>query len=187
MEYVRISDTKMKLTLTDEDMKKHGVDVSALNTDTTARRRVLWALLDEAKKKTGIDASRSRTLIEAFPGRRGGCELFVTLLDANMAVHTACYRFKDVALARMAAKRIPRPSTQKDSALYILTGGEVVLMIVLPEKGETRALTAYSFLEEYGQREKSPCFSAYAKEYGTCLYEKDAVGRLSEEKENFSV
>ena len=187
MEYVRISENKVKLSLTEEDMKKYGVDVAALTSDTTARRRVLWTLLDETKKKTGVDAGGSRTLVEAFPGRRGGCELFVTLIDVKTAVHTACYRFESVASARMAAKRLAPYFSEKDASLYALSGGETVLLLPLSARGEARALTPYSFLEEYGRREKSPYFSAYVKEYGVCLYERDAVSRLCAEKTDFSV
>ena len=186
MEYVRISESKMKLSLTEEDTKKYGVDVAALTSDTTARRRVLWTLLDEAKKKTGVDAGGSRTLVEAFPGRRGGCELFVTLVDVKTALHTACYRFESVAAARMAAKRLSSDAW-KDASLYALSGGETVLLLPLSSRGDVRVLTPYSFLEEYGKREKSPYFSAYVKEYGVCLYERDAVSRLCEEKTDFSV
>ena len=188
MECVRIGAGKLKLTLSDEDMKKYGVDVSALNEDTTARRRLLWTLLDEAKKKTGINTAGARTLVEAFPGRRGGCELFVTLLDGAREVHNVCYRFGSIRTARTAARRMKREEADKESAaLYVIDGKEAVLALALPERGAGRLLTPYSFLEEYGKREKSLYFHAYAKEYGTCVYERDAIARLCEEEDDFSV
>ncbi len=188
MECVRIGDGKLKLTLTDEDMKKYGVDVNLLTEDTTARRRILWTLLDEAKRKTGIDPVKGSTLVEAFPGRRGGCELFVTLLERKAELHNACYRFGSIDAARAAAKSCRElPEEKKSAALYVIGANEAVLTLPLPERGGGRLLSPYSFLEEYGKKEKNVYFCAYVKEYGTCIYESDAITRLCEESDNFSV
>lgn len=188
MEFVRISDNKIKLTLNDADMKKYGVTEKELNADTTERRRILWTLLDEAKQKTGIDAASAKTLVEAFPGRHGGCELFVTLLRGKNEIHTACYRFRDLTLAHRAVEKLSeRRTIEKNSSLYALKDGEVVLILTIAERGNARMLSKYSFLEEYGEREKSDLYSAYVKEYGTCVYEGGAVERLIREKNDFSV
>lgn len=188
MEIIRISDTRVKLSLDEEDMKKYGIAVEDMSADTTARRRILWTLLDEAKKRTGVDAAGMKTLIEAFPGKRGGCEVFVTVASGKRELHTACYRFADMRAARAAARVLDGALGEwEKSALYTLASGDIILCISLPrEKGICRD-TAYGFLEEYGKREKSPHFSAYAKEYGACLYERDAISRLCEENENYSV
>ena len=188
MEFVRISDSKMKMTLTDADMKKYGVTEKDLNTDTTARRRMLWTLLDEAKQKTGLDAASVRTLVEAFPGRHGGCELFVTLLREGSDLHTVCYRFRDITRARLAAEKLKAAyAEEENAALYTLKDGEAVLVFPVCEKGNARTLSKHSFLEEYGEREASPLFPAYIKEYGSCLYETHAFRRLVKEKNDFSV
>ena len=156
MEFVRISDKKMKLTLTEEELRRYGVAVEELSADTAARRKMLWTLLDEAKKETGIDAVRAKTLVEVFPGRRGGCEVFVTLLSGKREVHTACYRFASIERARETARRLVDALPEAEgAALYALSDGEVLLSLPLPEREEKRAPTPYSFLSEYGKREKS--------------------------------
>lgn len=188
MDFVRISDSKVKLSLTDADMKKYGVTEKDLGADTTARRRILWTLLDEAKQKTGIDAVGAKTLVEAFPGRHGGCELFITLLREKNEVHTVCYRFKDVARARLVAKKLAKTYAEEEkAALYTLKEGDAVLILPVCERGNARTLSPHSFLEEYGEREKNPLFYAYAKEYGTCLYEERAIWRLVQENNDFAV
>lgn len=188
MEIIRISDSKMKLSLDGEDMKKYGISVEELSRDTTARRRILWTLLDEAKRETGLDAAGKKTVVEAFPGRRGGCEVFVSIEPGKREVHTLSYRFADMRAARTAATAVGELIGEKEeSTLYVLGSGEVVLTLSVTKSGETRGANSYSFLEEYGKKEKNPYFPAYAREYGACLYERDAILHLCEEKENFSV
>lgn len=188
MDFVRISDTKIKLTLTEGDMKKYGIAEGDLDADTTARRRILWTLLDEVKHKTGVDAAGAKTLVEAFPGRHGGCELFITLLRGKGEVHSACYRFGSIKEAALAAEKLYREKgREEECALYTLDGGESILVLPVTERANARTLSPYSFLEEYGKREKSPLFCAYIKEYGTCIYERDALFRLVTEKNDFAV
>ena len=187
MEFIRIGENKIKISLSEGDMQKYGIQREALEKDTTTRRRALWTLLDEVKRETGLDAVSGRTLIEAFPGKKTGCEIFVSVLAKSKEVHTALYRFHDIASLRAAAEKLDR--TQKEDAqasLYALQDGEYLLALRLPVTCGT-VPTPYSFLEEYGTREKNSMFHAYAKEYGVCLYSDSAIARILAEKENFSV
>ena len=43
-----------------------------------ATRSAFWRILDRAKKQTGFDAARDRVLIQVFPRKSGGCEMYVT-------------------------------------------------------------------------------------------------------------
>ena len=188
MEFVRLGEGKMKLTLTEDEVRDYGVDAAALVRDSSLARRTILSLLDDVKDKTGFDAHGKRTLVEAFPGRRGGCELFVTLLKEKKSLHTACYRFPSIDLARRAARSLaPLPDTEEGASLYALAGGEVLLAIPLLERENTRAFTPYAVLEEYGKREKNGLFRTYASEYGTCLYGSRALAKLREKNEDFSV
>lgn len=187
MEFVRIGEGKMKLTLTEEEARRHGVDAAALAKDEAQVRRTVLALLESIKEETGFDAHGKKTLVEAFPGRRGGCELFVTLLKEKRSVHTACYRFPSIALARRAARSLAPTSVSEETSLYALSNGEVLLSLRVAEHENGRAFTPYTVLEEYGKREKNALLSAYACEYGTCLYEKNALPLLKEQSEDFSV
>ena len=187
MEFIRIGENKIKLSLSEGDMQKYGIQREALEKDTTARRRALWTLLDEVKRETGIDAVAGRTVIEAFPGKKTGCEIFVTVLAKCQEIHTALYRFEGTAPLRAAVEKLEAAEKEEiPSSLYALFDGEYLLALRLPGmSGNTP--TPYSFLEEYGVREKSSTFHAYAKEYGVCLYPTSAISRILSEKENFSV
>ena len=97
MEIIRIGNDKLKLILTDGDLKKYSLKTERLDYDNTETRRVLWQILDEAKKETGFDAAAERTLVQAYPGRRGGCEIYVTRLIRPTGCHgrEEVYRFED--------------------------------------------------------------------------------------------
>lgn len=188
MDIVRISNSKLKLTLDDGDMEKYGIKKETLSSDTTTRRRALWTLLDEAKRKTGIDAAGKRTLLEAFPGRCGGCEIFVTLLSERKEKHTVLYRFFDLEHLRSAAEKLNvLCAEKKKSALYRAADGSYHLALCLPEGENRQTPSPYSFLDEYGSLEKNGLSLAYIREYGTCVYPLDAITRLVTEKDNFSV
>ena len=181
MEIIRITEGKLKLTLTAGEMQKYGVSSALVKEDPAAARRALMPLFERLKGETGFDARGEKTLIEAFGDKRGGCELFVTLLPQKRRLHTACDRFPSLATARRAVTGLSLSREEDGGAsLYALGEGEVLLVLPVGEGEGVRTFTPRTLLEEYGEREKSPLFHAYAKEYGTCLYGERAVSRLKE-------
>jgi negative regulator of genetic competence, sporulation and motility len=89
---------------------------------------------------------------------------------------------------REAAEKLDTLGVEKQkSALYLSEDGSYLLVLPLAERENGRTPSPYSFLNEYGRREKNDFFLAYIKEYGTTVYPDDAIARLLREKENFSV
>ena len=66
----------LKILLTEEDLRAFGLTFEGLDYDNEGTRSALHRLLDEAKRRTGFDASGS-LLIEALPVD-GGCLLLLT-------------------------------------------------------------------------------------------------------------
>ena len=78
MDYIRISDTKIKVTLSQADLDRY---VAEGEHDRLAGSHgTLRAILREIRRKTGFDATGERVLMQMFPSSDGGCELFVTRL-----------------------------------------------------------------------------------------------------------
>lgn len=75
------SGDKIMVELTDSDMKSLDITYEDMDYGNIETRRVIWTLLDEAKRVLGrnIDPSE-RMLIEAMPGENGGCTLLFTVL-----------------------------------------------------------------------------------------------------------
>lgn len=80
MELILISDSKLKIMLTTDDMREYALDCSTLDYDNTETRRAFWSILDEAKHRTGFDAASEKVFVQVYPSRSGGCEMYVTKL-----------------------------------------------------------------------------------------------------------
>lgn len=80
MELILISDSKLKITLTSDDMAQYELDCDTMDYDNTETRKAFWEILDRAKHITGFDAASDRVFIQLYPSRSGGCEMYITKL-----------------------------------------------------------------------------------------------------------
>ncbi len=78
MDFLRIGESKLKITLTKDELILYGMDLSALDYASTETRRAFWAILDDAKHATGFDAAASKVCVQIYTSKTGGCEMFVT-------------------------------------------------------------------------------------------------------------
>ncbi|MBQ9735324.1 MAG: adaptor protein MecA [Clostridia bacterium] len=179
MDIVRINDKKLKITLSDADMKRHGVTKESFSGGEQTHA-ALSRLLSEARGSVGFSPT-SRTLVEAFPGRCGGCEIFVVLLEGGRAQRekrTLFYFSEQQTLLCAARTFLSRFEEEVPSALYRLPSGGYVLSLALGEEKESAAPSKYDFLSEYGERRQGGVFLAYIKEYGECVYQEGALSAL---------
>lgn len=185
MEIVRISEEKLKLTLCKEDLDKYSLKPEELDYDKTETRRVIWQILDDAKKRTGFDAAADKALIEAYPGRRGGCEIYVTLLSEKkkkkgVRGRYSVFRFQRVETLFSLCRALSRLGRRYESELYRLREG-LFLLVKEPLEDSIRkeqTLSPLSFAEEYGTRCKQAGLTAYIREHGERLIAENAIGRL---------
>ena len=186
MEIIRIGENKLKLILTGEDLEKHHLKLDSLDYDNTETRRVLWQILDEAKQKTGFDAASERTLVQAYPGRKSGCEIYITRLSNHtpgLKGRHSIFRFYDPTTLFSVCRTLSTGTRKYDGALY--KDDQDFYYLCLKESlassiQKEDALSPLSFVEEYAQRVKSTSFFAYIKEHGSCLLASRAVETLSD-------
>ena len=82
-----LSETTIKLTLTEADMKESRICYEELSKQNTDCRRVLERLIEKgASPETAAMAAKlleeeSRLLVEAFPSANGGCMVYLSALD----------------------------------------------------------------------------------------------------------
>lgn len=75
-------ENKIVVRLTADDMTKLHITYEEMDYANIETRRVIWTLLDEARRELGRDIDPSgRMLIEALPAREGGCVLQFTVLE----------------------------------------------------------------------------------------------------------
>ena len=123
MELLLISDKKMKIMLTKEDMESFGLSSEKLDYDIEATREALDKILESAKAKTGF-AGGARTYIQAFALKSGGCEIFLTVCDGASAglieqkkeYLLSCFESED--LCKNAARYISRNAVAENVRIY---------------------------------------------------------------------
>ena len=178
MELILISEEKLKIILTKEDMDAYSLRGEEADYDDTHTRRALWSILDDAKKQSGFDAAASRVCLQLFPSRTGGCELYVTRLRADgkseitldpepQGEALLSFPSLDPMLSLCAALAGGRYDGQSEA--YLCPDGSAALLLSGPLP---------PLLAEYAPR-RGELYRAYVREHGTLLC-TDAVGRLSQ-------
>ena len=79
MEFLHIGESKLKIVMSAEELKEYGISPKDEGTTLTCRRAV-WEILDRAKSVCGFNPNGDKILVQFYPMRDGGCELFVTKL-----------------------------------------------------------------------------------------------------------
>ncbi len=88
METIKISDTKLKVTLSKEDTASFPINEGEMDIASSDVRDALRKLLAEAGRPCGVDISSGRLFIQLYQLPGGGCEMFVTKLDGKTDVET---------------------------------------------------------------------------------------------------
>ena len=78
MEFILINDNKIKVMLTEEDLQEFEIEADELDYSNTDTKKMFWDVLSRAKRLTGFDTDGQRVLVQLYPSRHGGCEMFVT-------------------------------------------------------------------------------------------------------------
>ncbi len=192
MELLRISERKLKVMLSDEDMERYRLDRENLDYDTTETRSAFWQILDEAKHKTGFDAGGGKLFVQIYPSRGGGCEMYVTLAEGEEKPHPrrkplvrgyeSIYRFETLELLLEVCRKLRELGYRDESSAFAADGA---YYLMIREKLESsimspKALGEFSFIEEYGVRLSGGVRLAYLREHGTCLEGERAVELFSE-------
>ena len=77
MEFMKIGDKSLKISLNAKESKLYGLDESTeINTDDM--KGSFSKLLSRAKKEVGYSFSGERVVAEIFNSKNGGCEIFLT-------------------------------------------------------------------------------------------------------------
>ena len=80
MEFLLIGESKIKIVLTADESDKLGLQSASADVCSHIARRTFWRILDRARSEVGFDASGDKILIQLYPDKDGGCEIFVTKL-----------------------------------------------------------------------------------------------------------
>ena len=199
MELIVINENKLKITLSECDMKQYSLDCNTIDYDNTETRRAFWNILDEVKHQTGFDAASQKVFIQLYPSKEGGCEMYVTKLglahdgdgkDADTTsshrlhpLHRrrAAYSFDSVGKLTAVCKRLSEIGfSDKSSAWHsLLERGRYYLILEEPEENAYLPLSECSFIFEYGKSENLKNTLLLLHEHASCICEEGAVDTLA--------
>ncbi len=187
MELILISESKLKIMLTADDMESNGITEELLSYGDKDVRKMFERILDEAKKKTGFDSSTGKLYIQVYPSKDGGCEVY--------------FIRKSEGEKRAEPKERSNPQRKKkEYCVYTFDGitETVTVCSVLKRSGYTNESRLYAGRKENGdgryylllqeeisasdrsKRRKNVSKSDIASEYGTRFGGKEAVLYIEE-------
>ena len=163
MEFLRIGETKLKVTLSKEEAKEYNIKLRDGAYAGNELRACLRRVLEEAKRRSGFDAGGDKLLVQLYPADGGGCELFATKLQAlaerekrmvtaseNLTTYSggrAVYCFPDLSTL-IAATRVVA-SRCNDCDVYAADSGEYYISA---REHTLNGISDLDILSEYGKR-----------------------------------
>ena len=178
MELILISNSKLKIMLSAEDMKKYNIECDG----ESALKRGFKPVLEMAHNDCGFDIESGRLLVQVFPSRGGGCEMFVTRValssgeresDASVCIFDSIQSM--ISLCRILYSR----GLGKNSAAYALPEGAFALVLPEFDRDERLPLEA-AVINEFGFRRDCEKIEGYIKEHARIIFADNAVASLAD-------
>ncbi|MBQ7356456.1 MAG: adaptor protein MecA [Clostridia bacterium] len=191
MKFLLVSDSKLKITITNKEMNEYSIDPETVDHFNSASRRGFWRVLELARSRVGFDVSGDKVLIQFYPINSGECEVFVTKLgilsprNANLVsrsdrvntLERRCgYYAFDTWEDLMRVAREIAALTHVDSSLYSLPDGKLILSVLEYKTGGEHA--EFPILTEYSRR-LSADFEGYLIEHSEVLIRDNAIEKLA--------
>ena len=179
MELILISNSKLKIMLSAEDMKEYNIECDG----ASALRRGFKPVLERAHNDCGFDIDSGRLLVQVFPSRGGGCEMFVTRValdsgkeresDASVCI------FDSIGSMSRLCKILRGRGYGDGSSAYEIGKGAYALILPEFDRDEPLPLGA-AVISEFGYRRDCENIEGYIKEHARAIFADDAVARLAE-------
>ena len=195
MEMIMVSDRKLKVMLSAEDLAEFDIDSDKLDYTNTETKHLFWEILAQAKQALGFNTDGHRVLVQLFPSRKGGCEIFITKLENALAspdqepqLHykpshrssasdsrEGVYRFDSMERLLAVCRRLGDIGYTKDSSAFLGDDRSYYLFLGGMDRSDYLTIDEFSFLEEYGNAESADRIRHFLCEHGKEICPHDAV------------
>ncbi len=188
MEFLLIGESKLKIVMNKEEMKKHKLDGDSEGL-SGGFRRAFWRVLDLAKEEVGFDPAGDKILIQFYPTKSLGCEIFVTKLGilpessarlvcrsdkvSMLQKKSSLYAFSD-AISLVGALRAVANASAEPPRSDIYDGGELGYFLSIEEYSKGAESGEFVQISEFG-KSLGEDFLIYIGEHCTRLTAGDAV------------
>lgn len=195
MEILKINDQKVKIMLTSDDVRRFGLDINDVDYADSETRSKIWSVLDASRASWSFESGEDKLLVQFYPSRDGGAELFVTKLGrinkkgerrlisseevTLLQARREIYRFGNLDTLLLAARVVSDCPYIKESELYYSEDGSYYLFVLGRGGAGHGGIAELSVLLEYSERVGSG-EAARIAEHSRVLIERRAVSTLSE-------
>lgn len=188
MEYILINESKLKITLEKSDLESFDISVDELDYGNPYAKTVFEEILAYSKDNFGFDTTGHKVLLQLYPSKDGGCELFITRLCESTELRTGeitekkkrhkAYSFEKLSSLLSVCKLLCSEGFSGESSAWFDDDGKWFLLLSL--EGEDSDLDLlpidkFSFICEYGEAESPKSLSLYLFEYAHPICQGDAT------------
>ena len=176
MELIRISDDKIKISLTKAELDSYEISVESMDYGAEQTRSVFKELFGRAKQSTGFDAQGNKVFVQIYSARDGGCEIFVSKLETPQKKTLRIKGEESFLLESLddllaVCRQIERIGHDTPSDAYSY-GERFVLVLSQPSKSVS------SYAREYGKKCENYT-AGYINEHFGLIKKGDAVQVLA--------
>ena len=188
MELIVIDVDRMKIMLSGEEMSSYCIDAMTIDTDDEDTKRILYDIIDRARRSAGLSCEYGRMFVRVFPSSDGGCEMYVTryselfdeeesrdMQQGNTVPRRRRHIYATSSIESLA--RIGRALEAKGysgvSDVYISDGEDVYYLVLSEDEADL------SVVCEYAEPVGLSGMLSYLSEHARILCERDAVARFS--------
>ena len=185
MEFLNISDIKLKVTLTRDECISYGIDTESKDYSGADIRRVIREILSVAERECGFSTGADKILVQLYPMPDRSCEMLVTrLVNLSRRDRTilsssdglsliedkrAAYRFESREDLERAVKAAYRAGVVSD--LYRDDLGRYYISLT---ESFTDGISEFEIFVEFGERLNALPI-AVLSEYGTRIARGNAM------------
>lgn len=184
MELIVLGEAEVKLILTESEMVARGL--SSAWEDESLARSAISALVEEVGALCGFGIGGRRILVELYPRREGGCEIYVSKWGESMkasdnktaAPYRRClYTFESLSHTLWVIRILHARNYARAAELWAGEGGRWHLVL---EANPTREKADdLSFIEEFGTRGTGEYDAVLFGDHARLLSRENTVARYA--------
>ena len=176
MDYIRINEGKLKITLDAKDLEDWDIRIDELDYANPCARAIFEEFLAYARLHLGFDSSGHKVLIHLHPSREGGCEIFISRIDQEEVneretspTYAYCFKCLDDLLG--ACHRLNDTAFRGESSAWFDGDGRWFLTL----SGRANDAASLTFISEYGEEADPEALSLYLCEYAEAVCHGNAT------------